>query len=36
LLANVREAIRGWLATDPPVESGEEFKERQRMVQLSL
>ena len=36
LLANVREAIQAWLATEPPVESGEEPKERHRVVELSL
>ena len=36
LLANVREAIGAWLATEPPVESGEEPEERRRVVELSL
>jgi len=36
LLANVREAIQAWLATEPPVEAGEEVKERRRVVELSL
>ena len=36
LLANVREAIQAWLATEPPVEAGEELKERRRVVELSL
>ena len=36
LLANVREAIEAWLATEPPVEVGEEAGERRRVVELSL
>ena len=36
LLANVREAIEAWLATEPPVEAGEEAGERRRVVELSL
>ena len=36
LLANIREAIGAWLATEPPVYSGEEPKERRRVVELTL
>jgi predicted RNase H-like HicB family nuclease len=36
LLANVREAIQAWLATEPPVEAGAEVKERGTVVELSL
>ena len=35
LLANIREAIQAWLATEPPVESGEELNERHRAVELT-
>ncbi len=36
LLANVREAVQAWLATEPPVEAGEAPGERGRVVELSL
>jgi predicted RNase H-like HicB family nuclease len=36
LLANVREAIAAWLATEPPVETGAEAHERRTVVELSL
>ena len=36
LLANIREAIQAWLATEPPVELGEAIGERSRVVELSL
>jgi predicted RNase H-like HicB family nuclease len=36
LLANLREAIQAWLATEPPAEAGEEKRERRRVVELSL
>jgi predicted RNase H-like HicB family nuclease len=36
VLAHIREAIQAWLATEPPVESGEELNERHRVVELSL
>jgi predicted RNase H-like HicB family nuclease len=36
LLANVREAIAAWLATEPPVETGAEVDERRKVVELSL
>jgi predicted RNase H-like HicB family nuclease len=36
LLANLREAIQAWLATEPPAEAGEEKRERRRVVKLSL
>ena len=36
LLANVREAIAAWLATEPPVETGAEVDERRKVVDLSL
>jgi predicted RNase H-like HicB family nuclease len=36
LLANIREAIEAWLATEPPVETGEAVGERGRVVDLSL
>jgi predicted RNase H-like HicB family nuclease len=36
LLANVRDAIEAWLATEPPVETGKDVEERGRVVELSL
>ena len=36
LLANVREAIAAWLATEPPAETGAEVDEGRRVVELSL
>lgn len=36
LLANVREAIEAWLATEPPADAGEESDARRRVVELSL
>ena len=36
LLANVREAIEAWLATEPPIAAGAEVKERHTVVALSL
>jgi hypothetical protein len=36
LLANVREAIQAWLATEPPLEASEAVGERGRVVELSL
>ena len=36
LLANVREAIAAWLATEPPVETGAEIDEHRMVIELSL
>jgi predicted RNase H-like HicB family nuclease len=36
LLANVREAVHAWLATELPVEAGGLIGERRRLAQLRL
>jgi predicted RNase H-like HicB family nuclease len=36
LLANVREAIQAWLATEPPAAADEEVGGHRRVVELSL